>query len=200
MAKTIKRILVLGIIIFTLIFTVSPMNQVRADETDTSFTVTFVGKEGDVLKTIECDAAPCDIVPPEDPANIGNTKFLRWSVFEESFSSIDEDTEIKAIYNLDNQIISIDNVPLIGSLRVQAYAFFIVMGIIVAVMLALRESPRVGLEKDDFLDGFLWITPLAILGARLWYVIYEWDSFVYGSFFNSVLRVIGFSYSNADGW
>lgn len=197
MKKTIKSLLILLILIFTLTFSLSQTNQVNA--ADDTITVTFYGKDGTVIDTITCDTTPCDITSliPDDPADVGNTHFLRWSVFD--FSNITEDTEVQAIYNLNNQIISIDNVPLIGQLSVQAYAFFIVMGIIVAVFLAMRESPRVGLKKDDFLDGFLWIAPVAIIGARLWYVIYEWDRFIYGNIGDSLMRIIGFS-NSGSGW
>jgi phosphatidylglycerol:prolipoprotein diacylglycerol transferase len=180
-----------------MVFAVTSFNQVDAEETDTSFTVTFVDKEGDVLKTIECDEAPCEIIPPLDLDDIGNREFLRWSVFESEFSSINEDTVIKPIYSLDNIIFSV-NVFGWTTLTVQAYAFFIVSGIIVAVLLALKECPRVGLEQDDFLDGFLWITPLAIIGARLWYVIYEPSSFIGGSLGDSLLRIIGFTEVNGS--
>lgn len=197
MKKTMHKFLLLLILIVGVVFSVTSFNQVDAEETDTSFTVTFVDKEGDVLKTIECDEAPCEIIPPLDLDDIGNREFLRWSVFESEFSSINEDTVIKPIYSLDNIIFSV-NVFGWTTLTVQAYAFFIVSGIIVAVLLALKECPRVGLEQDDFLDGFLWITPLAIIGARLWYVIYEPSSFIGGSLGDSLLRIIGFTEVNGS--
>jgi phosphatidylglycerol:prolipoprotein diacylglycerol transferase len=197
MKKTTHKFLLLLILIVGMVFAVTSFNQVDAEETDTSFTVTFVDKEGDVLKTIECDEAPCEIIPPLDLDDIGNREFLRWSVFESEFSSINEDTVIKPIYSLDNIIFSV-NVFGWTTLTVQAYAFFIVSGIIVAVLLALKECPRVGLEQDDFLDGFLWITPLAIIGARLWYVIYEPSSFIGGSLGDSLLRIIGFTEVNGS--
>lgn len=185
MKRTIK-ILLVGFILLTSFSFVENL-FVHSEESTSSFTVTFVDYDGSVLKTISCDGAPCDIVPPSNPNNKENSKFLRWSVFEEDFSSIDEDTEIKAIYNLDNRIINLG-----GSFAIQAYSFFIVIGIIVGLTLGLREMPRIGMEKDDLLDGFLWIVPLAILGARLWYVIFEWDNFVYGNVFASFLRILGF--------
>ena len=191
------KFLLLLILIVGVVFSVTSFNQVDAEETDTSFTVTFVDKEGDVLKTIECDAAPCEIIPPLDLDDVGNREFLRWSVFESEYESINEDTVIKPIYSLDNVIFSV-NVFGWTTLTVQAYAFFIVSGIIVAVLLALKECPRVGLEQDDFLDGFLWITPLAIIGARLWYVIYEPSSFIGGSLGDSLLRIIGFTEVNGS--
>lgn len=192
MEKKAKKLLILLVLLMGMMFTVSSFNYVDADEVETPFTVTFVGKDGEVLKTIVCEETPCDIVPPLNPEAVDNTKFLRWSVFEADFASINEDTEIKAIYNLDNVIFSV-NVFGWTTLTIQAYAFFIVSGIIVAVLLALREAPRVGLKQDDFLDGFLWITPLAIIGARLWYVIYEPSSFIGGGFVSTMLRILGFN-------
>lgn len=185
MKKTIKLLLFALITIMSLFLVEGSF--IRGQETGDEFTVTFVDYDGTVLKTIECEGAPCEIVPPTRPNNKENTKFLRWSVFEEDFSDINENTEIQAIYSLDNRIIKLGD-----AFAIQAYSFFIVVGIIVALTLGLREMPRIGMEKDDLMDGFLWIVPLAILGARLWYVVFEWSNFVYGNVFESLLRVIGF--------
>ncbi len=187
MKKTIKLTLLLLTFLTTFALFNFEQPLVNAEEADGPFTVTFVDYDGTVLKTIECSAAPCEITPPSSPNNKENSKFLRWSVFEEDYDDINQDTVIKAIYNLDNRVVSI------GGFTVVFYSFFIVMGIIVGLTLALREMPRIGMEKDDFMDGFLWIVPLAILGARLWYVAFEWDNFIYGSFGPSILRVLGFS-------
>jgi phosphatidylglycerol:prolipoprotein diacylglycerol transferase len=185
MKKTIKLFL------FALIFIMSIFlvegTLIKGQEAGDEFTVTFVDYDGTVLKTIECEGAPCEIVPPTRPNNKENSKFLRWSVFEEDFNDINENTEIQAIYSLDNRIIKLGD-----AFAIQAYSFFIVVGIIVALTLGLREMPRIGMEKDDLMDGFLWIVPLAILGARLWYVVFEWSNFVYGNLFESLLRIIGF--------
>jgi phosphatidylglycerol:prolipoprotein diacylglycerol transferase len=185
MKKTIKLLLFALITIMSLFLVEGTF--IKGQEAGDEFTVTFVDYDGTVLKTIECEGAPCEIVPPTRPNNKENSKFLRWSVFEEDFNDIDENTEIQAIYNLDNRIIKLGD-----AFAIQAYSFFIVIGIIVALTLGLREMPRIGMEKDDLMDGFLWIVPLAILGARLWYVVFEWSNFVYGNFFESLLRVIGF--------
>jgi len=192
MKKTIKITLLSLTLLLTLAlfgFNTQPLN---AQETDEPFTVTFVDYDGTELKEISCDSSPCDIVPPSNPNNKENSRFLRWSVFEEDYSTINEDTEIKAIYNLDNRIIKV------GGFSILAYSFFIVLGMIVGLTLGLRETERIGLKKDDLMDGFLYIVPLAILGARLWYVAFELDSFVYGGFGESLLRIIGFQTGELD--
>ncbi len=157
------------------------------------FTITFVDYDGTVLKEITCQVGDtCTIVPPADPNNKENAYFTRWSLFESEFASIDRDTEIKAIYTLDNRLLTI------GNRSIVFYSFFIISGITVALLLGLREAKRIGVKKDDLIDGFLWIVPVAILGARLWYVAFELDNFIYGGFFPSLLRILGFYNGTLD--
>lgn len=60
---------------------------------------------------------------------------------------------------------------------VRWYAVFIVSGMILSVFLASREAPSRGIKPDDIYDLALWIFPSAIVGARLWYVIFEWQRY-----------------------
>ena len=162
---------------------------------DGTFTVEFYDKNADtpLLKSITCTVGvPCDIVPPADPNNKENTYFTRWSVWEDDFDEIQSNTTITPIYTLDNRLVTI------AGRSVVFYSFFIMLGIMTALFLGLREIKRTGVNQDDLIDGFLWIVPVSILGARLWYVVFEWDNFVYGEFFPSLLRVLGFSNGQLD--
>jgi phosphatidylglycerol:prolipoprotein diacylglycerol transferase len=58
------------------------------------------------------------------------------------------------------------------------YAVIIVSGIVLAVWLSSREAVRVGLKEDDVIDFMLWGLPSAIIGARLYYVIFQWKEYV----------------------
>lgn len=58
------------------------------------------------------------------------------------------------------------------------YAVIIVGGIMLAVWLSGREAERVGLKKDDVVDFMLWGLPSAIIGARLYYVLFQWRTYV----------------------
>ena len=152
-----------------------------------SYTVTFVDYDGTELKSIVCNVGEaCDITPPTEPDNKDNCYFTRWSVFESEYDSIDRDTTIEAIYTLDNRLIQA------GNFSVQFYAFFIISGILVALFLGLRECRRIGFDENVLIDGFLWIVPVSIIGARLWYVIAESSRFWHGGFLLSFLRTIGF--------
>ncbi len=57
------------------------------------------------------------------------------------------------------------------------YGFLIMTGVMVALWMGLREGKKLGIKSNDILDGLLIILPLAIIGARLWYVIFEWHQF-----------------------
>ena len=71
----------------------------------------------------------------------------------------------------------LNNTISIGPLTIYYYALFILTGVLVALGLGLREGERLGIKKDYILDGIIIILPLAIIGTRLWYVIFQWDQF-----------------------
>ena len=57
------------------------------------------------------------------------------------------------------------------------YSFLIVTGVLIAVFLACREERRTSLPKDTVIDLALWLLPGGIIGARIYYVLFSWDSF-----------------------
>lgn len=57
------------------------------------------------------------------------------------------------------------------------YAILIVTGMVVAVVGASKLLKKVGGNEDDLYDFSLWVLPAAIIGARLYYVIFEWDNY-----------------------
>ncbi|MGY3766398.1 prolipoprotein diacylglyceryl transferase [Vagococcus vulneris] len=63
----------------------------------------------------------------------------------------------------------------IFGIGIQWYAIIIVSGIIIAGWLASKEAVKVGLTSDDIVDLMLWALPISIIGARAYYVIFEWD-------------------------
>lgn len=66
----------------------------------------------------------------------------------------------------------------LGPIKIYWYAIFIVTGVIVGLLLANKESVRLGMSKETFGDLLLWALPIAILGARLYYVMFEWHRYV----------------------
>ena len=65
----------------------------------------------------------------------------------------------------------------IGPLDIRLYALCITVGLILAAVYGSRRSKQFGLKQDDLMDGVLYVTPFAILCARLYYCIFSWDSF-----------------------
>ena len=66
---------------------------------------------------------------------------------------------------------------LFGKLDIHFYGVIIAVGLLLAVWYGLKRSKEFGLKDDDILDGVIWIVPLAIICARLYYCIFEWDSY-----------------------
>ena len=60
---------------------------------------------------------------------------------------------------------------------VRWYGLIIVTGIVLAVYLAQREANRRGMGDSIIYDLSLIILPAAIVGTRLWYVIFEWERY-----------------------
>lgn len=57
------------------------------------------------------------------------------------------------------------------------YSVLIVTGVCLALFLASREEKRLGLPKETVVDLALWVIPAGIIGARLYYVLFAWETF-----------------------
>lgn len=55
------------------------------------------------------------------------------------------------------------------------YALIIIFGILISSKIAQKEFVRRGFKEDFVYDLLFVILPPAIIGARLWYVVFEWD-------------------------
>ncbi|WP_303975511.1 prolipoprotein diacylglyceryl transferase [Streptococcus merionis] len=64
-----------------------------------------------------------------------------------------------------------------GPIQIRWYALCIVAGLLLAVYLAMREAPRKKIDPDQVVDFILWAFPVAIVGARIYYVIFSWDQY-----------------------
>ena len=63
----------------------------------------------------------------------------------------------------------------IGPFSLHIYGLLIGLGLMLAVLYGWRRSKEFGIKADDITDGVLWIVPFAILCARLYYCIFEWE-------------------------
>lgn len=85
---------------------------------------------------------------------------------------------------MDSSINQFDNKTALdlGFAQITWYATFILTGIIIAATLTYHEFKRVGWDTEILFDGLLYGVPLAIVGARLYYVIFDptpnYESFI----------------------
>jgi phosphatidylglycerol:prolipoprotein diacylglycerol transferase len=65
----------------------------------------------------------------------------------------------------------------IGSFDIRWYGVIIALGTLLAVLIAYKRSEKFGISGDDLLDIFLIVLPVAIVGLRVYYVIFNWDEY-----------------------
>ena len=57
------------------------------------------------------------------------------------------------------------------------YGVLIAAGLLIALWFCMKRAPRYGLTEDDVIDTVLWAIPFAIVGARVYYVVFYLDQF-----------------------
>ena len=65
----------------------------------------------------------------------------------------------------------------LGPLTIHYYGAIIALGLVLAVMYCCKRGHEFGLKEDDILDGVLWITPFAIICARIYYCAFSWEEY-----------------------
>jgi len=65
-----------------------------------------------------------------------------------------------------------------GSFTIYWYSVIIIAGIIIGMILANKEADRLGLKKDIITDLMVFVIPIAIVFARIYYVTFEWKQYV----------------------
>ena len=67
------------------------------------------------------------------------------------------------------------------------YGVLIAAGVLIAVLLCIHEEKRLHLSQDTIIDLAFWAIPLGIIGARVYYAIFNWQVFADDPL--SVLRI-----------
>jgi phosphatidylglycerol:prolipoprotein diacylglycerol transferase len=65
----------------------------------------------------------------------------------------------------------------IFGLGISWYGIIISFGMMLGIIIAANEAKKLGYNPDVIIDMVLWTIPAAIIGARAYYVIFEWDYF-----------------------
>lgn len=108
-------------------------------------------------------------------------------------------------------LMTIDPIALrIGPFSIAWYGIIIVLGMLLSIHLAEKEANRLSFPNDTVVDLAFWTIPLGIIGARLYYVIFEWRHYIknplsilyvwegglaiYGGIIAGILTIAYFSY------
>lgn len=65
----------------------------------------------------------------------------------------------------------------IFGIEIYWYAIFIIVGMLLGIHICAKEAKRRGWDEDIVYDFMILAIPIAILGARLYYVAFEWDQY-----------------------
>ena len=65
----------------------------------------------------------------------------------------------------------------IGSLRIEFYGLIMALAMILGVVVACLNAKKRGLKSTDIFILACYVLPLAIIGARIYYVLFSLDQF-----------------------
>lgn len=75
----------------------------------------------------------------------------------------------------------------LGPFLVHWYGIVIASGAVLGVLLAIKETKQQKISTDDIYDLILWALPIGLIGARLYYVIFEWP--YYSQHLNEIIAI-----------
>ena len=74
----------------------------------------------------------------------------------------------------------------IAGIEIRWYGILIAAGMLLAIFISSKRAPSHGITEDDVLDTSLWILPIGVIGARLYYVLFNLD---YYHSFHDVINI-----------
>ena len=77
--------------------------------------------------------------------------------------------------HLGIEITSLGKGITIGGFTIAFYGMIIAFGMVMGYLLTAFQAKRTGQEPDLYLDLALWDIVFAVIGARIYYVIFSWD-------------------------
>lgn len=76
----------------------------------------------------------------------------------------------------------------IFGIDIRWYGILIACGMLLAVLISCKRAPRHGITDEDVLDIAIWMLPIGVIGARVYYVIFNLD---YYTTLSSMLNIRG---------
>ncbi|MGN0709206.1 MAG: prolipoprotein diacylglyceryl transferase [Anaerovoracaceae bacterium] len=65
----------------------------------------------------------------------------------------------------------------IFGLDIRWYGILISAAFLLAILICYRRAPKHGIESERILDLAVWLIPFSVIGARAYYVLFEWDNY-----------------------
>ena len=65
----------------------------------------------------------------------------------------------------------------LGPLAIRWYGILITTGIVLAFLVVQKEMVKRGMHPDFLTDLLIWAVPISIISARIYYVVFSWDSY-----------------------
>ena len=65
----------------------------------------------------------------------------------------------------------------IGNIDIRWYGILIAGAMLLGVLIACRRSASFGIKEDDTLDTIIWMLPIGVIGARVYYVLFNLDMY-----------------------
>lgn len=75
----------------------------------------------------------------------------------------------------------------LGPFAVHWYGIFIASAVLIAVFLSVKEGRKRGIDPDNIYDMILWTLPVAIICARIYYVVFQWQ--YYSQHLNEIIKI-----------
>ena len=75
----------------------------------------------------------------------------------------------------------------VGPLTIYCYGVCIVLAVSIATLVGLREAKRIGHKPEIYIDFLFYALIASLIGARIYYVIFTWESYA-----NNPMRVFAF--------
>ena len=76
--------------------------------------------------------------------------------------------------------IYLENVPqyiYIGNFGIAIYGIMIAIGMILGIIMAAHIAKKTGQDPDKYWDMSIWVIIFALIGARIYYVIFFWEAY-----------------------
>lgn len=63
-------------------------------------------------------------------------------------------------------------------MEIYLYAVIIALGFILAILYCAKRAPEFGLKSDDVYSIVIWLIPICIIGARIYFILFKLDYYI----------------------